>query len=288
MIKRFVSSGLIEPAELNALIEAETPNLKILDCTYVIAGTGPHGRIDFAKRRIDRAVFFDIDEIADRKTSLPHMLPSRAEFDKGVSALGISNDDFIVCYSQGHMGMASARAWWMFHLFGHERVCVLNGGLGAWIAENLPLNTAPPDPYAVARFQSTAAHTEWIEDFAAMKRAGDALVLDARPEGRFKGEVPEPRPNLFSGHIPGSRNLPGPSLLDAAGKMKSKSEMESLFKAAGYSRGQKTIATCGSGAVACLLILAMFHAGIGEGTVYDGSWAEWGQEKAKNPVATGV
>ncbi len=285
MFDSFIKEGVIEPEELQALLESGAP-VKLIDATFVMPGSGHDVRAQFQKERIDSAVLFDIDEIADHNTELPHMLPAPEEFECAVTALGISNNDLVVAYAQHGMVLGPARAWWMFRVFGHDKVCVLNGGLPAWKAAGLPLNTNAPEKPKPAVFRASF-RSDLVCDMNEVKAAcesGSCSILDARAAARFEGEAAEPRAGLASGHIPGSYNLPSSELVDAAGKLKSKTEIEKLLQGSGIREG-RVINTCGSGVTACMTALALHHTGRKDDiAVYDGSWTEWGDEKLKNPV----
>ena len=280
---------VIEPEELQALLESDKP-VRLIDATFVMPGAEKKPLADFEKERIDGAVFFDIDGIADHETTLPHMLPRDEVFAAKVGALGISNSDFVVVYAQHGMVMGPARAWWMFKTFGHDNVAVLNGGMPAWKAAGLPVNTEPP---GMPDFATFIAHyrPELVCDLTAVSEASEEQthnILDARPAARFNGEAPEPRSGLSSGHIPGSRNLPCTTLVDEkTGKLKPESELRKITKAAGFDAQKPTINTCGSGVTACMNALVLYYLGYHNHIcVYDGSWAEWGQERLDMPLKT--
>jgi thiosulfate/3-mercaptopyruvate sulfurtransferase len=285
MTETFIKSGLIQPSELHELMRADA-RVRLVDASYVLPGN-PSPFESFKQARIDDAVFFDIEVISDHKSSLPHMLPGAENFAKAVSGLGISNDDFVVVYGQAGIHMGPARAWWMFRVFGHDRVCVLDGGLSAWIAARLPVNTVPPTAPVPGRFKATLCKG-LLCSMADMQKASEsasAQIYDARPEGRFAGRVAEPRPGLHSGHIPGSYNIPATALLDSAtGKLKPASYLEEFFKKADLGGEKPIYTTCGSGITACTLALALYRIGFANVAVYDGSWSEWGQPSSGRPV----
>ena len=280
MTEKFMNSGLIQPSELHQLMHAVAP-VRLVDASYVLGGPVPIE--PFNHKRIGDAVFFDIDGISDKSSPLPHMLPSPADFEKAVGPLGISNDDFIVIYGQTQKHFGPARAWWTFRVFGHDNVCVLDGGLPAWECEVYAVNTDAPVKLPPATFKAKY-RPELVADLKQMQ-AGGAQIFDARPPDRFDGRTPEPRPNLHSGHIPGSVNTPGSVFTDpSTNKLKSKTELEQIL--AGYQPGKPAYATCGSGVTACVIALALHTLGHKDIAVYDGSWAEWGAIGAKRPVGT--
>ena len=256
------------------------PALRILDASWHLPETGRDARAEYAQGHIPGAEFLDIDAISDPTSPLPHMLPSAADFATAVGGLGIGNDDTVVVYDAGTVH-AAARAWWMFRVFGHEKVYVLDGGLGAWRAEGRPLETrvptAAPKPYRARR------QPELIMDRDAVRDAsehGTAAIVDARGPGRFSGAEPEPRAGLKSGHIPNSRNLHYARLYDESGYLKPQDALAQLFAEAGVESETSVIATCGSGVTACSLALALERLGHTRWAVYDGSWAEWGNKAA--------
>ncbi len=251
--------------------------VKIIDASWRMPGQPP-AKLDYAQRHIEGAVFFDIDEIADRETDLPHMLPSAADFEKAVGEMGISNADPVVVYDDA--GIFSApRVWWTFRAMGHRNVAVLDGGLKGWIDAGGDVTDVPPDvlptDYRAAPDPDAVSTHEDIR--AAATRSGPAIV-DARPPDRFSGAAAEPRPGLVAGAMPGAKNLPQASLVTADGAMKTAEALRALFIAAGVDPDQPLIATCGSGVTAASIALAAEALGRQRWSVYDGSWAEWGKE----------
>jgi thiosulfate/3-mercaptopyruvate sulfurtransferase len=287
MTLKFVKSGLIQPQELSDLLREKTP-VRILDASYVLPGS-PDPEERWREERIEDAAFFSIEKISDHASPLPHMLPAEAAFADAVGDLGISSSDFIVLYGQNNTIMGPARAWWMFRVFGHDNVCVLDGGLPAWKKAGLPVNTAPPIRSAPGFFKASLRKNlvRDLFDIKAATESGAAQIYDARSEGRFAGREAEPRPGLRLGHIPGSRNVPAGSLLDPeTGLLKDDLALDALFAAAGLTPEKPIYATCGSGVSACMIALALYKRGFSEVSVYDGSWAQWGQEAFGMPVET--
>lgn len=272
--------GLIEADALDELLRSGA-KVKLVDASY----NPGIAEENFLRRRIDGAVFFDIDLIADPRSPMAHMLPSPEDFAQAVSALGIGNDDLVVVYDQSGIAMAASRAWWMFRVFGHDNVCVLNGGLPYWMATGHEVSDSPCEKPAPAVFKANY-RPELVKGLTEMQQAlqsRDATILDARSAERFSGRVPEPRPGLRSGHIPGSLNLPFMSLLDNNGRLPGPDSLREKFRA--LPAAGQTIATCGSGVTACVLALAFYTIGKQDVSVYDGSWTEWGQEDQGTAVA---
>lgn len=280
-ISKFVHSGLIESEELDALIRGNHPVI-LLDASAVLPGAAVNPRTQYEGEHIANALFFDIEAISDHTSPLPHMLPRPEDFEKDVSALGISNNSLIVVYGQAGLVMGPARAWWMFRYFGHQQILVLNGGLPAWKEAGLPTTSAPVNtPEHAETFKAIPqphllTNKQQIDAAIALQ---SAHILDARPSARFQGQEPEPRVGLKSGHMEGALNIPAGQLVYAqSGKLKSKEDLALILENQGFGNNSPTpvITTCGSGITACVIALALFNLGNKNASVYDGSWAEWG------------
>ena len=253
----------------------ERPDVVVLDASWHMPATRRDGASEFQLGHIPGSAFFSIDGIADPDSTLPHMVPTAEAFAAAVGGLGASAGDHVVCYATDGIGTAP-RAWWMFRLFGHERVSVLDGGLPAWTAGggNLVKGPARPRPRA---FQATLDPAR-IRDLAAVRanlQAATELVVDARSAGRFAGTEAEPRPGLRGGHIPGSVNLPYQTLLDGP-RMLPPEALRARLDTAGVASDRPPVFTCGSGVSACTLALGLTLTGRDDWAVYDGSWSEWG------------
>jgi thiosulfate/3-mercaptopyruvate sulfurtransferase len=266
----------------------DDPKVKILDASFKLPGVTPLPREDFLGAHIPGAAFFDVDVISDHGLSLPHMFPSEGHFADGVGALGVSNAHTVVIYDAGGW-VAGPRAWWMFLAFGHTNVRVLDGGLQKWRAEGRAVASGEADPEAVtfnASFNPTFVRSR--QQVVSNLDSRAEQLIDARPQPRFEGSVPEPRAGLRSGHIPGSRNVPYAKLFDAAtGTMKPLDELRAAFVNAGVDLEKPIVTTCGSGVSALVLTLALYRLGVRGSALYDGSWADWGQADGP-PVALGA
>ena len=255
----------------------DSPNIIVVDGPWHLPTMRRNPSAEFESAHIPGAVFFDIDHIADTESSLPHMIPRAEEFAIQVSALGINNDDHVIAYDTTGVGSA-ARVWWMFRLFGHEHVSVLNGGLPAWQRSggSMTKKIAPSTTTDFsARLNKRLLRT--IDELKRNVKNDLEQILDARSYGRFTGKEPEPRPGLRSGHIPNSLNLPFPTLYDSETKlMKSDQELMELFSKAGVKRNKPVVTSCGSGITACNLALGLHLIGRNDVAIYDGSWTEWG------------
>jgi len=263
------------------------PNIRIVDATFKMPGVLPLPKDDYLAAHIPGAVFFDVDAVSDHSNPLPHMFPSAEQFGRDVGALGIGNDDTVVIYDAGGW-VAGPRAWWMFLAYGHDKVRLLDGGLKKWRAEGRKLESGEVTPRpATFKARFDARRVRSMEQMVANLAKHAEQVIDARATERFEGRVPEPRPGLRSGHIPGSRSVPYNNLFDAAtGTMKPLADLRAAFAGAGVKLDAPIVTSCGSGVSAAVLTLALYRLGIENPAVYDGSWSEWGNLDGP-PVATG-
>lgn len=264
------------------------PDIAIIDASWHLPTAKRDASAEFLKERIPGAQFFDIDAISDSDTTLPHMLPSAEKFASRMRKLGIGDGKKVIAYDTQGL-FSAARAWWMFRIFGHDDVAVLDGGFPKWKAEGHPIDEDPPgkpqERHFSARFQSMMVRDK--SDILSTVRMGKAQIADARSPGRFTGSEPEPRPGVRSGHMPGAGNVHYATLLNSDGTLKSPDEIAKVFAAAGVDVRKPVITSCGSGITAAILTLGLTLIGAKDHALYDGSWSEWGAA-TDTPVETGV
>ncbi|PPB82377.1 thiosulfate/3-mercaptopyruvate sulfurtransferase [Albidovulum inexpectatum] len=252
------------------------PDLRILDASWYLPDMGRDARAEYEAAHIPGARFFDIDEISDHRSSLPHMAPPPEKFVSRMRAMGVGDGHQVVVYDGAGL-FSAARVWWLFRLMGKTDVAVLDGGFPKWQAEGRPVEDMPP--VLRDRHMTVSRQAQLVKDVtqvAAASKLGDHEIIDARSPERFRGDVPEPRPGLRAGHIPNSRNVHYRTLLNADGTMLPPDELRRVFEAAGVDLNKPAITTCGSGVTAAILNLALERIGKRDHALYDGSWAEWG------------
>ena len=270
---------------MNPLIEINwlkknlnNPEIKIIDGTWHMPGSGINGFDIFKEKHIPNAIFIDLDEVSDINSDLPHMMPDENYFSEKISSLGISNNDHLIIYDMYGM-FSAARIWFMFKAFGHNNISLLNGGFPAWLDSggevSNKINNLKTTIYKGKLNKLLIAdYQQVLENLTNQKY----LVLDARSPERFSGISEEPRPGMKSGHIPKSKNLYFNDLIDQdTKKFIKKEEIENLIKKSGIDVNKDIICSCGSGVTACIIKFAIELISKNKNIkIYDGSWYEWG------------
>ncbi|XP_029014589.1 3-mercaptopyruvate sulfurtransferase [Betta splendens] len=264
------------------------PKLRILDASWFLPVMRRDAKAEFAQRHLAGACFFDIEECRDKSSAFDHMLPTSSAFSTYVGDLGIGDDAHVVVYDASDFGSFTApRVWWMFRVFGHSAVSVLDGGLKNWLDEGFPVTAEFSRPER-ADFHATLnrACVKSYEDVLDNIRTRQAQVVDVRTPGRFRGIEPEPREDILPGHFLGATNIPFTAFLDASGKELGTEDLSGLFRRAGIDLGRPLWATCGSGVTACHVVLAAHLLSQPEVCIYDGSWYEWFQRAPPELIIT--
>ncbi len=279
------SQNLVSTQWLHDHLDA--PDIVVIDASWHLPPAGRDGRAEYLEEHVPGALFFDIDELSDPDSPLPHMLPSPEKFASRMRKMGIGDGNRVVAYDT--LGLFSAaRAWWMFRVMGHQDVAILDGGLPKWKAEGKPLEDGPPRPqqerHFTARLQTMMVKDK--SDVLGIAQNGSVQILDARAAERFEGSAPEPREGLRSGHIPGSRNLPYGDLLNADGTLMDSEDLRTAFEHSGIDTSRPVVTSCGSGVTAAVLSLGLTVLEARNHALYDGSWSEWGADDAL-PIETG-
>ena len=273
----------VEPKIL--MTKIDKLSFKILDATFYLPDSGLNAEEEYKKKHIPGAVFFDINKVADPNNSLPHMIPQKDLFSKMMQNLGLNNEDEIVIYDNSSF-LSSARAWFLFRYFGHNKVSIMQGGLENW--KNSGGNISQEN-VVIKKGNYTAKDEKKdlvvnLDQMIIATQNKEKIILDARSKQRFLGEAKEPRPNLPSGHIPNSKSLPSSVLINKNGYLKSKEDINKILDDINVNPNDKIIATCGSGVSACVISIALYCLGKKNVPIYDGSWTEWassGQEIRK-------
>ncbi len=263
-------------SQRDALNCLDKEDVSFVDGSWYLPAQNRNAKEEYKTARIPGAVFFDIDAIADPDTDLPHMLPHHEVFAEVANVLGLSHDRLIILYD-GPGLFSVPRVWWTLKTMGAQNVKILEGGFDSWKIESLPIENGPPKKPRPSIFQPHFAHNKIAskKDLEYNIERGRAVVLDARPNARFKGEAPEPRAGLRSGHIPKSISLPASELI-VDGKLRDTQELQKIFHDLLIYPDTEVITSCGSGVTAAILTLALHEAGRENTKLYDGSWAEWG------------
>ena len=262
------------------------PDLRVLDASSYLPGVDRDAKAEYNTAHIPGARFFDIDDISDNGSELPHMVPPVEKFVSRLRSMGVGDGHQVVVYDGAGL-FSAARVWWLFKLMGQNNVAVLDGGFPKWQAEGRPTDDMPPiirDRHMMVRRQNHLVKD--VTQVASASKLGDYEIIDARSPARFRGDAPEPREGLRSGHIPGSKNVFFQTLLNENGTLKTPNDIQKVFEDAGVDLQKPAITTCGSGITAAVLCLGLHLIGKTDYAVYDGSWTEWGKF-ATLPIATG-
>tara|TARA_B100000315_G_scaffold154855_1_gene143377 strand:- start:1643 stop:2500 length:858 start_codon:yes stop_codon:yes gene_type:complete len=254
-------------------------DIAIVDASFHMAAAGRNAQAEYTDNHIPGAVFFDVDEIADTDSDLPHMLPSPEKFSSRVRKLGIGSETHVICYDTNGGPAAAMRAWWTFRAFGHDRVSVLSGGLPKWQDEGRPI-TADETPIVEKHFFPKFDHSLVLsfDQMMANVDSNEYQMVDARSEGRYNGTEEEPRAGMRKGHIPGAISLPFQNLMDTGNfmVMRSAEELTAVINETGIDPEKPLVSNCGSGVTAAPLVMALYLLGHTRAAIYDGSWTEWG------------
>jgi thiosulfate/3-mercaptopyruvate sulfurtransferase len=262
------------------------PDLRILDASWYLPDMARDALAEYHNAHIPGARFFDIDEVSDHRSELPHMVPPVEKFMSRMRKLGVGDGHQIVVYDGAGL-FSAARVWWLFRLMGKTDIAVLDGGFPKWQAEGRTIEDMPP--IVRDRHMTVTRQNQMVKDVtqvASASKLGDYVIVDARAPERFRGDAPEPREGLRSGHIPNARNVFYRDLLAPDGTLKSNDAMAEVFRKAGVDLSKPSILSCGSGVTASVLALAMERMGKFDHAIYDGSWSEWGTFHDL-PIATG-
>ena len=265
------------------------PDLRILDASWYLPDAGRSPLAEYTAAHIPGARFFDLEEVSDQRSALPHMAPPPEKFISRMRAMGVGDGHQVVIYDGAGL-FSAARVWWLFRLMGKTSVAVLDGGFPKWLAEGREVEDMPP--VLRDRHMTVSRQNQLVKDVTQVAHAAklaEAEIIDARSAPRFRGDMPEPRTGLRAGHIPGAKNVPYTTLLNGDGTLKPVAELRAVFESAGVNLAKPAITSCGSGVTAAVLSLALERIGHRNHALYDGSWAEWGMYDdlgvAKGPQA---
>ncbi|MHA7772650.1 3-mercaptopyruvate sulfurtransferase [Roseibium sp. M-1] len=262
-----------------------SPDLVVINA-WMPPVTHPDAPAVYPNAHIPGAVFFDVNEICDKSSSLPHMLPAPHIFSSAMRKLGVGDGQTLVVYDDFDF-YSAPRVWWTLKVMGAQRVYVLDGGFPKWRAEGRPFDDDLPrrvESHFTSRLNHGAvADLDHVRETIA---SGNRQILDARSADRFSGEAPEPRAGLHKGHMPTALNLPFTNLISADGTFLPKDQLEEAYRAAGVDLDRPVTTTCGSGVTAAILTLGLTALGVRDLALYDGSWAEWGG-RDDTEIATG-
>lgn len=263
------------------------PDVVVMDASWHLPTEDRDGKAEYLEDHIPGALYFDIDDLSDADSGLPHMLPAPEKFASRMRRMGVGDGNRVIVYDTKGL-FSAARAWWMFRVFGHDDVCVLDGGFAKWLAEGRATDFGEPrarqERHFTARLQSAMVRDK--ADILRLSNDHTRQIVDARSPGRFAGAEDEPRPGLRAGRIPGSQNVHYASLLNEDGTLKENTALEAAFTDAGVDLRKPIVTTCGSGVTAAILTLALQQTGHRDVVLYDGSWTDWGSDHDM-PLETG-
>jgi thiosulfate/3-mercaptopyruvate sulfurtransferase len=276
-----------------AQLQEKLGQVKVLDATWIPPFMSPRNfKAEFLSKRIPTTQYFDVNEISDIESPFPHMLPSPQRFEACMDVLGVNENDDVCIYDNSNMFLCGARAWWMFLIFGHKgNISILRGGVDQWEQQGFTSETTPSNIPSLptttpteTRYKSTfdKSLVKSFEEMKAIVRSKDLQIVDARSQRKFEGLDPEPRPNMRSGHLPGSINVPFTTLF-SNNDINSDEKLLETFQKAGIDFSRPIVTTCGAGLSAAIINLSLWIAGhtANPPTLYDGSWTEWGSKKAE-------
>lgn len=275
-------ASLISPAELRTRLSANDLPTVVVDASWHLPNVNRDAYAEYLESHIPGAVFFDIDAVSDANSDLPHMMPSAEQFAQATADLGIGQMDHVVVYDSVGL-FSAARVWWMFQVFGHANVQLLDGGLPGWLQVGESTESGGVSRALIGAPITAKLNESRVCDCDHVLQAiqtDSACILDARAKARFDAAVPEPRQGLKSGHMPGAQSLPFTDLLtadtDKVMRLKPAAELQLILNEYGANGYKPVITTCGSGVTAAVITLALTIAGLEPGCLYDGSWSEWG------------
>jgi thiosulfate/3-mercaptopyruvate sulfurtransferase len=275
-------SPLISPEALHERLG--DADLRVIDVRWTLGSPGA-GRLAYDEGHIPGAIFLDLDtELAAPPTAGRHPLPDPLTFRERLEAVGIGSGDEVVAYDDVR-GTIAARLWWMLDDLGHERVRLLDGGLGAWSAAGFLVTTEVPEPRPPARLSLRDRWSNVIDRAALTDRLGRVVLIDGRAGPRYRGETEPIDP--VAGHIPTARHAPADIYLGDDGRMLPPDELAARFEALGATGSEGPVVTsCGSGVTACLASVAARVAAVPDPILYPGSYSDW--SRAGMPIATGA
>lgn len=264
------------------------PDIVVLDCSWYLPEAGKHAIDDFRAGHIPGARFLNLTVVSDPNSPYANMLPPSEQWAAEVGRLGVGNDTLAVVYDAGYV---SSRIWWMFRVFGHDKVRILDGGWRKWKAESRPVETGDGEAPAARTFAPRPREgmvVGWRDVLDAIG-TGAPAIADARTATRFAGTMPSGYPGVPSGHMPGAVNIPWEKFFDPARNFSFVDEATAarLFAEAGVDTEKPVITTCGSGVTAAILGFMLERSGHPGWRLYDGSWHEWGQRPDLPKETTG-